>query len=255
MLLVVDVGNTNITMGIMEGQKILTTFRMTTKNTRTSDEYGVLLYEMIRRRGYDPKAIEHTIIASVVPKIMYSFTNAVYKYFGKNPIIVGPGIKTGISIKTANPKQLGADRIVDAVAAYEIYGGPVLVIDYGTATTYDLVSEKGEFIAGVIVPGIQTSANVLWQAAAKLPEIEIKKPPTILAKDTVSSMQAGVYFSCIGETSYIIRKFKEESQYKDLKVVATGGLGKIISNEVDMIDIYDQNLTLKGLEILYQKQK
>jgi type III pantothenate kinase len=255
MLLVVDVGNTNITMGIMEKDKILGTFRMTTKENRTSDEYGVLVYDMIRRKGFDPKEIEDTIIASVVPKMMYSFTNAIYKYFGKNPIVVGPGIKTGISIKTANPKQLGADRIVDAVAAYEIYGGPVLVIDYGTATTYDLVNEKGEFIAGLIVPGIQTSANVLWQAAAKLPEIEIKKPKTILAKDTVSSMQAGVYFSCIGETSYIVKRFRQETGIKNLKVVATGGLGKIISDESGLIDVYDQNLTLKGLQILYEKQK
>ncbi|MDO4941838.1 MAG: type III pantothenate kinase [Lachnospiraceae bacterium] len=255
MLLVVDVGNTNITMGIMDGQNILGTFRMTTKENRTSDEYGVLVYDMIRRKGFDPKEIENTIIASVVPKMMYSFTSAIYKYFGKNPIIVGPGIKTGISIKTSNPKQLGADRIVDAVAAYEIYGGPVLVIDYGTATTYDLVNEKGEFLAGLIVPGIQTSANVLWQAAAKLPEIEIKKPKTILAKDTVSSMQAGVYFSCIGETSYIVKRFKKETGMKDLKVVATGGLGKIVSHEKGLIDIYDQNLTLKGLQILYEKQK
>jgi type III pantothenate kinase len=255
MLLVVDVGNTNITMGIMEKDKILGTFRMTTKENRTSDEYGVLVYDMIRRKGYDPKEIEDTIIASVVPKMMYSFTNAIYKYFGKNPIVVGPGIKTGISIKTANPKQLGADRIVDAVAAYEIYGGPVLVIDYGTATTYDLVNEKGEFLAGLIVPGIQTSANVLWQAAAKLPEIEIKRPHTILAKDTVSSMQAGVYFSCIGETSYIVKRFRQETGIENLKIVATGGLGKIISDETDLIDVYDQNLTLKGLQILYEKQK
>ena len=130
MLLVVDVGNTNITMGIMDGQEILGTFRMTTKDSRTSDEYGVLVYDMIRRKGFKPEEIEDTIIASVVPKMMYSFTNAIYKYFGKNPIIVGPGIKTGISIKTSNPKQLGADRIVDAVAAYEIYGSPALVIDY-----------------------------------------------------------------------------------------------------------------------------
>lgn len=255
MLLVVDVGNTNITMGIMEGQEILGTFRMTTKDSRTSDEYGVLVYDMIRRKGFKPEEIEDTIIASVVPKIMYSFTNAIYKYFGKNPIIVGPGIKTGISIKTSNPKQLGADRIVDAVAAYEIYGGPALVIDYGTATTYDLINEKGEFLAGLIVPGIQTSANVLWQAAAKLPEIEIKKPKTILAKDTVSSMQAGVYFSCIGETSYIVKRFKRETGIKDLKVIATGGLGKIVYDEKGLIDIYDQNLTLKGLQILYEKQK
>lgn len=255
MLLVVDVGNTNITMGIMDGQEILGTFRMTTKDSRTSDEYGVLVYDMIRRKGFKPEEIEDTIIASVVPKIMYSFTNAIYKYFGKNPIIVGPGIKTGISIKTSNPKQLGADRIVDAVAAYEIYGGPALVIDYGTATTYDLINEKGEFLAGLIVPGIQTSANVLWQAAAKLPEIEIKKPKTILAKDTVSSMQAGVYFSCIGETSYIVKRFKRETGIKDLKVIATGGLGKIVYDEKGLIDIYDQNLTLKGLQILYEKQK
>ncbi len=255
MLLAVDVGNTNITMGIMDGQNILGTFRMTTKESRTSDEYGVLVYDMVRRKGFDPKDIEDTIISSVVPKMMYSFTNAIYKYFGKRPIIVGPGIKTGISIKTSNPKQLGADRIVDAVAAYEIYGGPAVVIDYGTATTYDYINEKGEFIGGLIVPGIQSSANVLWKEAAKLPEIEIKKKHSVLAKDTVTAMQAGVYFSCIGETKYVVEKFREETGNQDLKVIATGGLGKVVTNEKGLIDIYDQNLTLKGLEILYKKNK
>ena len=255
MLVAIDIGNTNITIGIFDQDELIGNYRLTTKVRRTSDEYGFMLKTFLDNSKVYKEDIQDVIVSSVVPKVMHSFQNGIKKFLGIEPIIVGPGIKTGISIKTSNPKQLGADRIVDAVAAYEIYGSPALVIDYGTATTYDLINEKGEFLAGLIVPGIQTSANVLWQAAAKLPEIEIKKPKTILAKDTVSGMQAGVYFSCIGETSYIVKRFKRETGIKDLKVIATGGLGKIVYDEKGLIDIYDQNLTLKGLQILYEKQK
>lgn len=255
MLIGIDIGNTDFTIGFFQGEKILDTFRMRSKIKRTSDEYGMFMLDAIKYRGYSVDDVEDVIISSVVPDVMHSFTSAIIKYLKLRPIIVGPGIKTGIKIKTNNPKETGADRIVDAVAAYELYKGPVIVIDFGTATTYDLVSEHGEFLGGVITPGLGTAAKVLSQQAAKLPEIEIRKPERIVAKDTVTSMQAGSFFGYIGQTEYIIRKIKEESGYSDAFVVATGGLGKMVSQETTTIDCYDANLTLKGLQIIYEKQK
>lgn len=255
MILVVDAGNTNITLGIFKGQDLLKTFRMTTKIPRTSDEYGIFMIELLEKNGLDAKDIKDVIISSVVPNIMHSFINGIKKYFSAEPIIVGAGIKTGINIAIANPKSMGADRIVDAVAAYEIYGGPVIVIDFGTATTHDVITAEGALIAGVTSPGIRISANALWKDTAMLPEIEIKKPETILAKNTINSMQAGLFFGCVGQTEYIIKKLKQELQMSNLKVVATGGLGKIISDETQMIDIYDADLTLKGLRIIYDYNK
>lgn len=255
MLLAIDIGNTNITMGIFEEELLLARFRITTKISRTSDEFGSLICDLIRCKGFTVEDITEVIIASVVPKIMYSFSNGIYKYVNQDPIIVGVGTKTGIKIETANPKEIGPDRIVDAVGAYELYGGPVLVVDYGTATTYDLVTEDGRFIGGIISPGIRISANALWNDTANLPEIEIKKPETILAKDTVTSMQAGLMYGTIGQTEYIVKKMIEESGLKNVKVVATGGLGKTIAKETDSIHIYDSDLTLKGLRCIYAKQK
>lgn len=255
MLLVIDVGNTNITLGVFKKEELMATFRMTTKQPRTSDEYGISICSMIEHRNMSVKDIDAVIIASVVPDIMYSLTNSIIKYFNYNPIIVGPGIKTGIKVITDNPKETGADRIVDAVAAYEIYGGPVIVVDFGTATTYDLVTADGAFIAGVTAPGLRTSARALWSGAAKLPEIEIRKPDTIMAKNTIHSMQAGLVYGYIGQSEYIIHKLKEESGLTGIKTVATGGLGKIIAGETESIDVYDNRLTLQGLRLIYEKCK
>lgn len=253
MILVVDVGNTNITCGVYEGKKLRTTFRMMSSQPRTSDEYGISLRELLSVNGVETGEIEGTIIASVVPNVMHSLVGGITRYIGKAPVIVGPGIKTGIKIVTENPREIGPDRIVDAVAAYEKYGGPVLVIDFGTATTYDLVTEDGCFTAGITAPGIRISAKALWEDTAKLPEVEIKKPKSILAQETISSMQAGLVFGQIGQTEYIIRQVKKESGYQELKVVATGGLGSIIADETDSIQIYDRGLTLEGLRIIYEK--
>ncbi|SCP96747.1 type III pantothenate kinase [Anaerobium acetethylicum] len=253
MLLVIDVGNTNITLGLFDEERLMGTFRMTTKMPRTSDEYGISICDMMKYKGFKIEDVHDIIIASVVPEVMYSLRNGIYKYLGKNPLIVGPGTKTGIKVATDNPKETGADRIVDAVGAYELYGGPVIVIDFGTATTYDLILADGSFVAGATAPGIQTAAKVMSQEAAKLPRIEIKKPDSILAKETISSMQAGIVYGCIGQTEYIIKKMKEESGIKNIKAVATGGLGKIIADATDSIDIYDPMLTLQGLRLIYQK--
>ena len=244
MLLVIDVGNTNITLGVFEKEKLEATFRMTAKQPRTSDEYGIKLCTLLEHRGFDIEEIDAVIVSSVVPDIMHSL----------GPLIVSPNLETGLQINTENPKDTGPDRIVDAVAAYEKYGGPVIVIDFGTATTYDVVSEKGVFEGGVISPGIRTSARALWGGASMLPEIEIKKPESILAKETVSSMQGGLVFGYIGQTEYIVNKIKKAG-FADAKVVATGGLGNIIVSETDVVDIYDPELTLEGLRIIYEKNK
>ena len=184
---------------------------------------------------------------------MYSLTSGIIKYLGIRPMIVGEGTKTGIRIDAINPKEIGADRIVDAVAAYQLHGGPVIVIDFGTATTYDLITKDGAFTAGITSPGIRISANALWNDTAKLPEIEIEKPASILAKETVTSMQAGLVYGCIGQTEYIVKKMIEEAKLTDVKVVATGGLGKLIADSTDCIQVYDPMLTMKGLRIIYEK--
>lgn len=254
MVLTIDVGNTNITVGVFEEDEVKVTFRITTKMPRTSDEYGTLLITLLEQNNIKHEEIEDVIIASVVPNVMHSLEGAVIKYFHIDPIVIEPGTKTGIRVVTENPRQIGADRIVDAAAAYGIYGGPVLVLDFGTATTYDLVDESGAFVAGITAPGIRISAKALWEDTAKLPEIEIEKPDSILAKETITSMQAGLVYGQIGQTEYIIKRVIEEANMGKIKVVATGGLGRIIAKETDMIDVYDPNLTLKGMNIIYKKQ-
>ena len=255
MILVIDVGNTNMTLGVYEKEELLATFRIMTKMPRTSDEYGVLITQILLNRGIKATDLEGSIVASVVPDVMHALMGALVRYTRTRPMSVGPGMKTGIRIVTEDPRAIGADRIVDAVAAYEKYGGPVLVLDFGTATTYDLITEKGEFAAGITAPGMGISSEALWTQAAKLPKIEIRKPKSILAQETITSMQAGLVYGQIGQTEYIIKKVKEESGLKSLKVVATGGLGRLIAQETDAIDIYDSHLTMEGLRILYEKNR
>ena len=254
MILTLDVGNTNMTGGVFKGEDIIATFRITTKMPRTSDEYGMLLCNLLEQNKINPDEIKDAIICSVVPNVMHSLASAMIKYLEIKPIIVGADLKTGLRIDVPNPQQVGADRIVDAVAAYEIYGGPVLVMDFGTATTYDLVDETGAFIGGITAPGIRTAGKALWQDAAKLPEIEIAKPEKIVGIDTITSMQSGLVYGQIGQTEYIVKKVKEETGLNNLKVVATGGLGRIIAEETDCINFYDANLTLKGIYLVYKKQ-
>jgi len=255
MLLVVDIGNTNITLGVCSGDEWVTSFRLTTKTPRTSDEYGLYIISLLEAKGIKKENIADVIISSVVPNIMYSFNNAIKKYLDKEPIQIEPGIKTGISIHTDNPKEVGADRIVDAVGAYYTYGGPIIVVDFGTATTYDVVTGEGVFEAAVTSAGIKIIANALWQKAAKLPEVEIKKPKSILGKNTVDSMQAGLVYGYIGQVEYIIKKIKEEMGLPEMKVVATGGLAILLEGETDSIDIFDKRLTFKGLKYIYEKNK
>lgn len=255
MILVVDVGNTNMTMGVYREKELVATFRIMTKTPRTSDEYGIMITQLLLNKGVEAGKLEGSIIASVVPDVMHSLTGGIVRYTGTQPLIVGPGVKTGIKVATEDPRAIGADRIVDAVAAYEKYGGPVLVLDFGTATTYDLITEDGKFTSGITAPGIRISSEALWKQTAKLPNIEIKKPKSILAQETISSMQAGLVYGQIGQTEYIVKRVKEESGIENLKVVATGGLGRLISDETNAIDIYDSALTLDGLRIIYDKNR
>lgn len=254
-LLTMDVGNTHIKMQLMNDAKAYGTFRLTTKTTRTSDEYGICIREFLNTYGVKKEEIIDIVISSVVPKIMYSLTSAVRKYVGKDPMIIGPGIKTGISVRTDNPREVGSDRIVDVAAAYYTYHRSCIVVDFGTATTYDYVSKDGVFEHTVISPGIQISAHALTSQTAKLPEIEIVKPASILGKNTIHGMQAGVVYGYIGQVEYIIRQMKKELHDEDCLVIATGGLGKIIANETSSIDIYEPDLAGKGISIIYQKNK
>ena len=254
MLVAIDIGNTNITLALFKQDQIVGTYRLTTKMQRTSDEYGFMIISFLNASNIEVNEIEDVIISSVVPKIMHSFTSAIIKYIKKTPIVIGTGIKTGIAIKTDNPSSVGTDRVVDVAGVYYNYGGPALVVDFGTATTFDYINEKGEFLYGITAPGLEICAQALSSQAAQLPEIQITKPDSILAKNTVTSMQAGVVYGYIGLTEHIINQVKKEIN-TPMKVIATGGLGRIISKETDLIDVYDPDLTFKGLKAIYLKYK
>ncbi|OOB80326.1 MAG: pantothenate kinase [Epulopiscium sp. Nuni2H_MBin003] len=256
MLLTIDIGNTHIVLGVMQGLEVISSFRMTTQVSRTSDEYGIMIIQMISSKGIAVDDIEDVIVCSVVPNVMFSLKNSIIRYLNKKPYIVGEGLKVGIAIRTDSPKSVGADRIVNSVAAYNIYGGPCMAIDFGTSTTYDITNANGEFIGGLITAGISISADVIGKRAAQLPYIEIKKPRSILdCKNTVSSMQAGLVYGYIGQVEYIIKQVKQELAVDEFMVVSTGGLGRIITDETDLIDVHDKYLTQKGLKLIYDRSK
>ena len=255
MLLVIDVGNTNYVLGVYRGDKLIKCWRMATAAVRTADETGIFIHSLFDASDVKASSIDAVIISSVVPDIMYSLTQGIRKYFHIEPMIVSAGMKTGISVKRDNPKGVGADRIVNLVAVNEIYGGPAVVIDYGTANTFDVLNEKSEFITGLITPGISVCADALTQRAAQLPKIEIKKPKSIIVKNTVGSIQAGLVLGHIGQTIYIIDQLKKELNMPDMKVIATGGLARVIDPDRKIFDVLDPVLTLKGLKILYHKNK
>lgn len=253
MLLAIDVGNTNITIGAFQDDILLGMFRMTTKQKRTSDEYGYEICGILEHRGLTPESVDSVIIASVVPDIMHSLTSGIIKYLDTKPLIVSAESDTGIRIAAEDPSRTGPDRIVNAVAGYAIAAGACIVVDFGTATTYDLVGPDGTLEACIIAPGIETAGRSLWGGAAMLPAIQIAMPDSILAKDTVPAMQGGLVFGAIGQTEYIVKRMKEESGYESVYVIATGGLGKIIAKETECIDLYDPRLTLNGLRLIYER--
>lgn len=253
MVLVIDIGNTTCRFGLFKDDEILAVWKIITSAQKTSDEYLILINDWFLQNNYKKEDVIGVVISSVVPNVMHSFINAANKAFNIAPLIVKAGIKTGIFIQTPDPKEVGADRISDAVAGYYLYGGPCLVLDFGTATTYNLVSPDGIFIAGVTAPGIQISADALWSKAALLPHIEITEPPSILTKTTITSMQAGIVYGHVGAVEYIAKKMKEESGYHEAKIIATGGYAQIINKVTDIIDVYDPMLTLRGMKIIWDK--
>ena len=258
MILLVDVGNTNIVLGLHKDNQYITSWRISTDAKKTSDEYGIQVMQLFGQSDIDPKEVKGIIVSSVVPNIMHSLENMIRKCFSIEPIIVGPGVKTGINIKYDNPKEVGADRIVNAVAAYEIYKKPMIIIDFGTATTFCAITRTGDYLGGCIVPGIRISSDALFERAAKLPRVELEVPKSIICKNTVSSMQSGIIYGYIGQVEYIVNKMKKEMMKKNSEepfVIATGGLAKLVANETNVIDKVDVNLTLEGLKILYYKNK
>ncbi|HOP99953.1 MAG TPA: type III pantothenate kinase [Acetivibrio clariflavus] len=255
MIVVMDVGNTNIVFGVYEGKKLLNHWRMTTDKEKTSDEFGMFIMDIFNFEKIDVSNIEAVVIASVVPPIMYSLEHAIRKYFKLEPMIVGPGIKTGINIKYENPREVGADRIVNAVAALEIYKPPFIIVDFGTATTFCAVSSNGEYLGGAICPGIKISAEALFQRAAKLPRIDLVKPDNVIGRNTVSSMQSGIVYGYVGTVDYIVKRMKKEMKEDNIKVIATGGLARLIASESETIDEINGLLALEGLRIIYEKNR
>lgn len=255
MILVIDVSNTNSTLGVFRGEELVANWRLSTLSNRTSDETGMLMRMLFVHSGMDIAEIDAVVVSSVVPNVMYSLLNGIRKYLGQEPMVVRSGMKTGINLRMENPKEMGTDRIVNLVAAYELYGGPAIVIDYSTATTFDVVSADGVFLTGITAPGVQVCADALTQRAAQLPKIEIKQPQSLITKNTVDSIQAGLVVGHVGETIYIIRKIKEGLGLPDMKVIATGGLARVIDEKETIFDVYDPVLALHGLRLIYEKNK
>ncbi len=255
MLLAIDLGNTNIKYGVFDGDKLVASFRVSSRISRTADEYGSVLVGLLSDRGIKKGDIDGIIFSSVIPALNYTICHMCEYFFGISPLIVGPGIKTGLNIKADNPKEVGADIIVNSVSAYNKYGGPIVVIDFGTATTFDVINEKCELIGVVIAPGIKTSLEGLATKTAQLPMVELDAPKTVIGKNTKHCMQAGLIFGFAGLVENIIRKIKREMGLTEIKVVATGGLGEIIAKEVKTINLVDRTLTLDGLKTIYQLNK
>lgn len=255
MILCMDVGNTNIKLGLFEGELLKDSWRISTLSNQTGDEYGVTIINLLSVNGYEKSEIAGIIFSSVNPSLNFTLVQMCKYYFGIVPMQVGTGIKSGLNLKYKDPKEVGADRIVNSVAAFSIYRKTAIVIDFGTASTFNVVTAKGEFLGGAIAPGIKVTAGALTEAGAKLPKVELKKPATVIAKSTTQNMQSGIINGFIGLCEYIVKKMKEELAEigeTDVIVVATGGMCELISdNEEKIIDVKDRTLTLKGLKILY----
>ena len=253
MILVVDVGNTNIVLGIYQGKELLHHFRISTSRQSTVDEYGVLIHNLFQMSKILVSEIEGVIVSSVVPPLVRVVEEMCLKYIKKNPLIVGPGIKTGLNLRYENPREVGADRIVNAVAAVDQYGGPLIVVDFGTATTFDCIDSQGNYLGGAIVPGIGIATEALVQRASKLPRVELEKPKKVIGRNTVHAMQAGIIYGYAGQVDGLVRRIKAEMKADNVKVIATGGLAELIASESDSIDKIDALLTLEGLRIIYER--
>lgn len=256
MILTFDVGNTNIVIGVFRGRELLTQWRIRTDCQKTADEYGMLLKELFDFAGIGMAEVTGAVISSVVPPLMKELERMVNSYFHVTPLVVGPGVKTGLSIRYDNPREVGADRVVNAVAAYEKYGGqkPLIIVDFGTATTYCVLTPQGEYLGGAIAPGIGISTEALVARTAKLPRVELVRPRSVIGKNTVMSMQSGIIFGFVGQVEGIVKRIKDEIG-QDALVIATGGFAEFISREAGCIDIVDPVLTLEGLIRIYEKNR
>lgn len=259
MILVMDVGNTNIVLGVYDKNDLLIHWRVSTDRQKTVDEYGMLFHSLfaynICNKKVDREDIGHIVISSVVPPLMPTLETVCRRYFNLDPLIVGPGIKTGLKIRYENPREVGADRIVNAVAVNELYGGPAVIVDFGTATTFCALAANGEYLGGAITPGIGISTEALFQRAAKLPRIELIKPASIIGKNTIVSMQSGIIYGYIGQVDGIIERMRKEMNESKALVVATGGFAELIKDDTKNIDKINPFLTLEGLRIIYEKNK
>ncbi len=255
MLLVFDVGNTNIVLGLYDGDKMIYHWRAVTNELKTADEYAASLGMMFQLDGVTFAMVTDIIISSVVPPVNPTLEYLCRRYFHVEPMMVGPGMKTGLNILYDNPRELGADRIVNAVAGITLYGGPLIIIDLGTATTFCAIDEKKRYLGGAVTPGIGISMEALFQRASKLPRIELTPASSVICKNTVSAMQSGIYYGAIGQVDGIVRRMKKEMGYKEIKVIATGGLADLIASQSETIDVIDPLLTLKGLYILFKKNR
>jgi len=252
-ILVMDIGNTNIKAAVFEGEKLIQKWRCATNLTMTSDQYGIIMADLFRYHNMDMKEIEGIMISSVVPTINYTIEHMCRDYFGKEPRFLVPGIKTGLNIRYENPRELGSDRIANAVAVSTLYGGPAVFIDFGTATTYGVVSEKNEFMGGAIGPGLRMMNAALATGTAKLPSIELVMPEHVIGRTTITNIQSGILFGYIGSVEKIVSKMKEELGRPDAKVIATGGMAHMVKANSEVIDEIDPNLTLHGLRLIYEK--
>ena len=253
MILTLDIGNTNIKTALFEGMEMVQYWRVSTDRNMSSDEYGILLMNLFAHKHISPDQVDGIMISSVVPQINFTIEHMCRTYFKQEPRIIGPGIKTGINIKYENPRELGSDRIANAVAAYELYGGPCITIDFGTATSFGVISERGEFLGGAICPGLKLAAEALTERAAKLPRFELVKPESVIGRNTVTNMQAGIVYGYIGQINYLIDRMKKELGAPNAKVIATGGLAVLVAGESNVIDVMDGLLTLKGLCLIHRK--
>ncbi|QPJ63891.1 MAG: type III pantothenate kinase [Candidatus Nitrohelix vancouverensis] len=254
MLLAIDVGNTHNVIGLFSGDRLVTHWRIRTERNRTADEYWVLIKEFILLHGVEAETLDDIVVACVVPPLAPILEEMAAKYFSCKPLIVGPGVKTGISILYRNPAEVGADRIVNSVAGFEKYGGPLIIVDFGTATTFDAVSKKGEYLGGAICPGVQVSLEALFEKTAKLPRVDLSWPKSVIGKSTVESIQSGAVFGYLGMVDVMVNRIKEEMK-QNPKVIATGGIADWITPKSETIDVNDPFLTLEGLRLIYEKNR
>lgn len=254
MIFTLDIGNTNIKTALFEGKEMVKYWRISTNKMYTSDEYGILLVNLFRHQGVDPHVVEGIVISSVVPTVNFTIEHMCQNYFGVTPMFVVPGVKTGINIHYEHPRELGSDRIANAVAAYEEYGAPTIYIDFGTATTFGVVDEGGVFLGGAICPGIKLASEALVSGTAKLPRFELTRPESAIGRTTLTNLQSGMYYGYVGLVRNIVAQMKREIG-RPCKVVATGGMAVMIAEEAKEIDVLDGLLTLKGLRIIWERNK